>query len=71
MKRLAVVDEYTRERLALKVDRDITSEVVVDTLSKLFAMRSVQRLIRGDYVPSSSLFRSALARSLAIKGLLA
>jgi len=31
LKWLTIVDEYTREFLALKVDRSITSEDVVDT----------------------------------------
>ena len=39
LKWLSVVDYYTRECLALKVDRGITSENVIDTLSELFAMR--------------------------------
>jgi len=34
LKWLSVVDEYTRECLALKVDRGITSEDVIDTLSE-------------------------------------
>ena len=51
LKWLSVVDEYTRERLALKVDRGITSEDVIDTLSELFAMRGVPRHIRGDNGP--------------------
>ena len=51
LKWLSVVDEYTRECLALKVDRDITSENVIDTLSELFAMRGVPRHIRSDNGP--------------------
>ena len=39
LKWLSIVDEYTRECLALKVDRSITGEDVIDTLSELFAMR--------------------------------
>jgi transposase InsO family protein len=33
LKWLSIVDEYTRECLALKVDRSITSEDVIDTLA--------------------------------------
>ncbi len=33
LKWLSIVDEYTRECLALKVDRHITSEDVIDTLA--------------------------------------
>jgi putative transposase len=51
LKWLSVVDEYTRECLALKVDRGITSEDVIDTLSELFAMRGVPRHIRSDNGP--------------------
>jgi putative transposase len=51
LKWLSVVDEYTRECLALKVDRGITSEDVIDTLSELFAMRGVFKHIRSDNGP--------------------
>lgn len=46
LKWLSIVDEHTRECLALKVDRSITSEDVIDTLAELFAMRGVPRHIR-------------------------
>jgi len=48
---LSVVDEYAREWLALKVDRRITSENVIDTLSELFAMRGVPRHTQSDNGP--------------------
>ena len=51
LKWLSVGDEYTREGLALKVDRGITSEDVIDTLAGLFAMRGVSRHIRSDNGP--------------------
>jgi transposase InsO family protein len=51
LKWLSVVDEHTRECLALKVDRSITSEDVIDTLAELFAMRGVPRHIRSDNGP--------------------
>jgi len=51
LKWLSVVDEHTRECLALKVDRGITSEDVIDTLSELFATRGVPRHIRSDNGP--------------------
>jgi putative transposase len=51
LKWLSVVDEYTRECLALKVDRGITSSDVIDTLAELFAMRGVPRQIRSDNGP--------------------
>ena len=37
--------------LALKVDRSITSEDVIDTLPELFAMRGVPKHIRSDNGP--------------------
>lgn len=51
LKWLTIVDEYTRECLALKVDRNITSDNVIDTLAELFAMRGVPRCIRSDNGP--------------------
>ncbi len=51
LKWLSIVDEYTRECLALKVDRSVTSEDVIDTLAELFAMRGVPRHIRSDNGP--------------------
>jgi transposase InsO family protein len=45
------VDEHTRECLALKVDRGITSEDVIDTPSELFAIRGVPGYIRNDNGP--------------------
>lgn len=51
MKWLSIVDGYTRECLALKVDRSITSEDVIDALAELFAMRGVPEHIRSDNGP--------------------
>ncbi len=51
LKWLSIEDEYTRESLALKVDRSITSEDVIDTLAELFAMRGVPGHIRSDNGP--------------------
>lgn len=51
LKWLSIVDEYTRECLALKVSRSITSEDVIDTLAELFAMRGVPKHIRSDNGP--------------------
>lgn len=41
LKWLSIVDEHTRECLALKCDRSITSEDVIDTLAELLAMHGV------------------------------
>lgn len=51
LKWLSIVDEFTRECLALKVSRNVTSEDVIDTLSELFAMRGVPKAIRSDNGP--------------------
>ncbi len=51
LKWLSIVDEYTRESLALKVDRSITSEDVIDTLAELFALRGVPGCIGSDNGP--------------------
>lgn len=51
LKWLSIVDEFTRECLALKVSRSITSEDVIDTLAELFAMYGVPRHIRSDNGP--------------------
>lgn len=51
LKWLSIEDEFTRESLALKVDRSITSEDVIDTLAELFAMRGVPSHIRSDNGP--------------------
>ena len=51
LKWLTMEDEFTRESLALKVDRSITSEDVIDTLAELLAMRGVPNHIRSDNGP--------------------
>ena len=51
LKWLSIVDEFTRECLALKVDRSITSEDVINTLAELFVMRGVPQAIRSDNGP--------------------
>jgi putative transposase len=51
LKWLSIVDEYTRECLALKVARSITAEEVIDTLAELFAIRGVPSHIRSDNGP--------------------
>lgn len=48
LKWLSIIDEHTRECLALKVARSVTAEDVIDTLAELFAMRGVPRAIRSD-----------------------
>lgn len=48
LKWLSIIDEHTRECLALKVARNITSEDVINTLAELFSLRSVPQCIRSD-----------------------
>ncbi len=51
LKWLAITDEYTRECLALEVDRSIPAERVLDVLTNLFLTRGVPRHIRSDNGP--------------------
>lgn len=51
LKWLNIVDEFTRECLASKPVRSITSEDVIDTLAELLAMRGVPQHIRSDNGP--------------------
>jgi len=51
LKWLAITDEYTRECLALEVDRGLTSDRLLDVLTNLFLVRGVPRHIRSDNGP--------------------
>ncbi len=51
LKVMPVVDEYSRECLALEVERSITSQDVVVTLDRLFTERGAPRFIRSDNGP--------------------
>lgn len=48
LKWLSVVDEFTRECVALEVERGIGAEDVVETLTDLFMIRGVPKHIRSD-----------------------
>jgi transposase InsO family protein len=48
---LNLIDEYTRECLAILVDRRITSEDVIDQLFNLFVLRGIPEHIRSDNGP--------------------
>ena len=48
---LVVIDEYTRECLAILVARHITSQDVIDQLYELFLLRGVPEHIRSDNGP--------------------
>ena len=51
LKLLAVIDEYTRECLALEVGRSFTAENVVNTLQYVFAVRGRPEHLRSDNGP--------------------
>jgi transposase InsO family protein len=48
---LNIIDEYTRECLAIEVKRKITSQDVVDRLFDLFLFRGIPKHIRSDNGP--------------------
>ena len=48
---LTILDEYSRECLAMKVDRHISSQDVIDQLYELFLLRGVPKYIRSDNGP--------------------
>lgn len=51
LKWFSLVDEYTRECLALEVGRSMTALDVIDTLARVFLIRGVPRHIRSDNGP--------------------
>ena len=51
---LNVIDEFTRECLAIRIDRKLNSTAVIDVLSDLFMLRGVP----GHVGPAPVLFRS-------------
>ena len=50
-KMLTIIDEYSRECLAILVERRITAEDVIDQLFNLFVFRGVPEHIRSDNGP--------------------
>jgi transposase InsO family protein len=48
---LTILDEYTRECLAMRVERHISSQDVIDQLYELFLLRGVPQHIRSDNGP--------------------
>ncbi len=66
LKWLSIVDEYTRECLALEVERSITAERVIDVLADLFRIRGVPRHIRSDNGPE--FIAQAIRRWLGLAG---
>ena len=50
-KLLTILDEYTRECLAILVERHITAQDVIDQLFNLFVLRGIPEHIRSDNGP--------------------
>ena len=48
---LNIIDEYSRECLAIRVDRKLNSGNVIDALSDLFILRGIPSFIRSDNGP--------------------
>ena len=51
LKWLSLVDEWTRECLALEVERGMTAEAVIDLVVELFAVRGMPKHLRSDNGP--------------------
>ncbi|NIV18824.1 MAG: IS3 family transposase, partial [Woeseiaceae bacterium] len=48
---LTMMDEYTRECLAIRVERKLNSEAVIETLADLFVRRGLPQYLRSDNGP--------------------
>ena len=66
MKLLVVIDEYTRERLAIDVNRKIKGPDVVEVLRYLFAVRGEPEFIRSDNGPE--FISNAVKKWLEVSG---
>lgn len=64
LRMLTVMDEYTRECLAIDVERHLTSEAVLERLADLFVVRGIPEFIRSDNGPefTAKVVRDWLAR---------
>jgi transposase InsO family protein len=51
LRMLTVIDEYTRESLAIRVGRRLNSHDVIDTLAEAMVARGVPEHIRSDNGP--------------------
>jgi transposase InsO family protein len=60
LKWLTLVDEYTRECLALEVERSMTASAVIDIVAQVILIRGAPRFIRSDNGPE---FIAAALRS--------
>jgi len=70
LRMLTIMDEYTRECLAIDVERHLTSEDVLERLADLFVVRGTPDFIRADNGPefTAEVMRDWLAR-LGVKTL--
>ena len=61
---LTMIDEYSRECLAIRVERKFSSEEVIETLADVFMRRGVPEYIRSDNGPEfiAKLLREWLTR---------
>ena len=66
LKIMPIVEEYSRECLALETERSITAEDVVETLARLFTERGAPSFIRSDNGPE--FIAKAVKRWLAASG---
>jgi len=66
LKFLTLEDEYTRECLAMEVERSITSTELIETLRYVFEVRGAPRFIRSDNGPE--FIAQALRDWLAVSG---
>jgi putative transposase len=64
---MPVVDEHTKECLAIEVERSITAEDVIGTLARLFRQRGAPAFIRSDNGPE--FIAKAIKRWLEVSGL--
>jgi transposase InsO family protein len=48
---LTLIDEYTRECLAIRVARRLSSQEVIDTLAEVMLVRGVPEYLRSDNGP--------------------
>ena len=64
---LNLIDEFTRECLAIRIDRRLRSTDVIDVLSDLFILRGVPDHIRSDHGPE--FIANALALWAQSKGI--
>ena len=63
VKILVVIDEYTRECLALRAERRLRSQQVLEVLGELFADRGVPSYVRSDNGPE---FAADAVRELSL-----